>query len=43
MTRCGDLQELDEHLQVCDLRLQLVHELAFHLQRVHQLTNRAVN
>ena len=38
-----DLQKLDEHLQVCDLSLQLVDELALHLQRVHQLANRAVH
>ena len=37
------LQELDEHLQVCDLCLQLVHKLALHLQWVDQLTNRGVH
>ena len=37
------LQELDEHLQVCDLCLQLVDKLALHLQWVDQLTNCAVH
>ena len=37
------LQELDEHLQVCDLCLQLVDKLALHLQWVYQLTNCAVH
>ena len=37
------LEELDEHLEVGDLSLQLPHQLALHLQRVHDLAHRHVH
>ena len=37
------LQELDEHLEVGDLGLQLPHQLALHLERVHDLPHRHVH
>ena len=37
------LQELDEHLQVGDLRLELVDQMALHLERVQQLPDGRVH
>ena len=37
------LHELDEHLEVGDLRLELVDQMALHLERVQQLPDRGVH
>ena len=37
------LQELDEHLEVGDLRLQLIDKLTLHLERVHNLAHSGVH
>ena len=37
------LQELDEHLEVGDLRLELADEVALHLERVQQLPDGRVH